>query len=248
LIQLDNNWPSDIHVLIPSYKSADLLNRFLPVLLNRVPAENICIVDDASHDGTPEVCGSFNIKYLVHDINCGKGAALSTGFKYLIDKGASWIITMDADGQHSPDDINCFLNEIRKNPGIGICIGARSMKAGTMPLDRICSNRLTSWIMSILSGARIIDSQCGYRIYSSELLSKIKIEYNRFEMESEVVLKSVSEGYSVCFTNVQTLYLDGKSHISHFKDTFRWVAAVLKIWMNLRKKTSQNSHGKRHEY
>ena len=248
MIQLDNNWPSDIHVLIPSYKSASLLNRFIPALLKRVPAENICIVDDASYDGTYDVCESFNIKYLAHNLNRGKGAALSTGFKYLIENGASWIITMDADGQHSPDDISCFINEIRKNPCIGICIGARNMKAGIMPLDRICSNRLTSWIMSILSGVRIIDSQCGYRIYSSELLKRIQIEYNRFEMESEVILKSVWEGYAVCFTNVQTLYLDGKSHISHFKDTFRWVVAVLKIWTDLRKKTSLNSHGKRHEY
>jgi glycosyltransferase involved in cell wall biosynthesis len=233
---LHNNWPSDIHVLIPSYKSADLLNRFIPVLIRKVPVENICVVDDASNDGTFEVCGSFNIKCLSHDVNRGKGAALSTGFGYLIDKGVSWIITMDADGQHSPDDLPSFLDEIRKNPSIGICIGARNMKTGTMPLDRICSNRLTSWIMSTLSGARIIDSQCGYRIYSSELLRKIKIEYNRFEMESEVILKSVSERYAVSFTNVQTLYLDGKSHISHFKDTFRWVAAVLKIWLDLRRK------------
>lgn len=241
MIQLENNWPSDIHVLIPSYKSAHLLNRFIPSLLKKVPAVNICVVDDASYDGTFEVCKTFNIKCLSHEFNRGKGAALSTGFKYLVDNGALWIVTMDADGQHSPDDLPCFLNETRVNPGIGICIGARSMRAGTMPLDRICSNRLTSWIMSILSGSQIIDSQCGYRIYSSELLKKITIEFNRFEMESEVILKSVALGYSVSFTNVQTLYLDGKSHISHFKDTFRWVVAVLKVWLKLRKKSYETT-------
>jgi hypothetical protein len=104
-----------------------------------------------------------------------------------------------------------------------------------MPFARICSNMITSRILSILSGAKIMDSQCGYRIYASAFLEKITITHGRFEMESEVILKAVHLGFTISFTNVQTLYLNEQSHISHIKDTFRWVRAVIKIWFELRK-------------
>ncbi len=220
-------WPESVHILVPSYRSANLLSKFLPDLLRFVPVSQVLVVDDASEDNTPDICSGFGITCLKHEINRGKGAALRTGFKYLLEKGTSWIITMDADGQHSPEDLHCFLDTIKETPDVGICIGSRTMKPGIMPFWRICSNRLTSWSLSLITGARILDSQCGYRIYSSALLRSISIEYDRFEMETEVIIKSIRKGYRVSFTKVQTLYLNDLSHISHLNDTLRWVKAVL---------------------
>ncbi|HEX3020749.1 MAG TPA: glycosyltransferase family 2 protein [Chitinispirillaceae bacterium] len=229
-------WPDDTFVLIPSYKSADLLQQFLPRLLKIVPDKQICIVDDASGDNTESVCASYCLTCIKHPVNTGKGGALDTGFRFLIDKKASWIITMDADGQHAPEDLNNFLDSVQKNPSLGICIGSRCMKIGVMPFPRICSNRITSFILTLFTGVPILDSQCGYRIYSAELLKKIKIEYMRFEMESEVIIKAANLGFQIGFTNVQTLYLSGLSHISHLKDTLRWVRAVIRVWFKCRKR------------
>jgi glycosyltransferase involved in cell wall biosynthesis len=232
------NWPEDTFVLIPSYKSAELLKEFLPRLLKYVPQKQICIVDDASGDETGVVCDAFKIVCLNHPVNRGKGAALDTGFKYLLNqKKAKWVITMDADGQHAPEDLANFLDTVQKNPLLGISIGCRTMKIGVMPFARICSNRITSFILSVFTGVPILDSQCGYRIYSAELLKKLNIEYQRFEMESEVIIKAARLGFQIGFTPVQTLYLNGPSHISHLKDTFRWVKAVIGVWSKCRQQT-----------
>jgi glycosyltransferase involved in cell wall biosynthesis len=113
-----NNWPNDTYVLIPSYKSITQLKCFIDELTAIAPKEFICVVDDASRDGTYEYCVDLGIACLRHDVNKGKGAALKTGFAYLTggDINAKWIITMDADGQHSPADLYRFIKASRSHP------------------------------------------------------------------------------------------------------------------------------------
>ena len=229
---MTNSWPADTYVLIPSYNSANPLKCFVKELSEIVPKGNICVVDDGSNDGTYEFCVDSGVTCLRHEVNKGKGAALRTGFAYLI-KSVKWIITMDADGQHSPADLRLFLEEAQKYPTMGLCIGARDMRTGVMPSARILSNRLTSAILTLLTKQRIRDSQCGYRMYSRELVASINIEYDRFQMESEVILKAAAKKFPVRFVPVQTLYLrGGTSHISHIADTLRWAAAVLRIFIS----------------
>jgi glycosyltransferase involved in cell wall biosynthesis len=249
------NWPHDTYVLVPSYKSLVPLKSFIGKLTEVVPKEFVCVVDDGSGDGTYEFCTEAGITCLRHDVNGGKGAALRTGFGYLtagaapgtrtngvnagIDAaGVNWILTMDADGQHSPSDIPLFLDAARKYPAMGLCIGARDMRLGVMPPARILSNRLTSLILTLFSGQRVEDSQCGYRIYSRELVTSVDIEYDRFQMESEIILKAAAKKFRIRFLRVQTLYLkEGPSHISHLADTLRWVVAVLRVRRGLRCRT-----------
>jgi hypothetical protein len=142
---------------------------------------------------------------------------------------------MDADGQHSPEELPKFIEVVQNYPTIGICIGAREMKLSVMPFERILSNKITSAILSILCKSKIEDSQSGYRIYSSELLKKVKIEYKRFEMETEIIMKAIFLGFPVTFIRIKTLYFKGPSHISHFIDTIRWTIAVKKIWLSRKK-------------
>ncbi len=241
-------WPKNTYLLIPSYKSIGQLRSLIKSLTEVVPKEYICVADDASNDGTYEFCIDFGIDCVRHHRNRGKGAALRTGFSHLIctkgaDTGANagtnpqkcdWILTMDADGQHSPADIPRFIAESKRLPLPGICIGARDIRPRSMPAARIISNRLTSLILSILTGRNIIDSQCGYRLYSAEFIKSIQIEYNRFQAESELIQKAAAKHFPIRFVDVQTLYLEGgSSHISHLLDTLRWIAAVGRVWFKL---------------
>ena len=178
------NWPSDVFILIPAYKAADSLATFLPQVLSIAPAKNICVIDDGSHDETENVCRQFGILFTSLSVNCGKGRALTTGFDFLQkEHNASWILTMDADGQHAVSDIPLFLTAIKQAHNCGIIIGKRDMKPGTMPLARILSNTLTSRILTIATGSKIPDSQCGYRAYSTSFLKTVSCCYPRFEME-----------------------------------------------------------------
>lgn len=233
-------WPEDTAVLIPAYKAASLLETTIPAIRAFVPAERMIVVDDASRDATENVCGNLKITCLVHPVNKGKGGALVTGFTHCIREGYRWVITMDADGQHAPDDIPRFIAATKSSPVPGICIGARMMTPGFMPIERIASNRITSALLGFFCGITVRDSQCGYRIYNMDLVKQITITYNRFEMESEIIMKAAFLGFPVIFTNVQTLYLEGPSHISHVADTLRWVAAVINIRLQRRKIISQS--------
>jgi hypothetical protein len=160
---------------------------------------------------------------------------LSRGFRFLCDeKNASWVITLDADGQHDPADITKILSEIRLRPDAGIIIGKRSMRPGIMPLPRIVSNVLTSFLLSFLARNRIADSQCGYRAYSAHLLSSVTCRFSRFEFESEIILRACAARFSISFVPVQTLYFSTQSHISLVADTLRWVKAVMSVWIELR--------------
>ncbi|MBD3422542.1 MAG: glycosyltransferase [Chitinivibrionales bacterium] len=227
-------WPSGVFILIPAYQSARTLKTFLPRLMEAVPARCIFAVDDGSLDGTYNVCTDHGVEAFSHQSNRGKGAALATGFTHLMQKGARWIITMDADGQHAIADLSKFLEAIEAVPRAGIIIGARKMKPGSMPITRIFSNTLTSRLLSVATQSRIDDSQCGYRAYCAEFLSQIAIECRRFEMETEVILKARHLGWPVRFVKIQTLYFKEKSHISHVLDTLRWIKATSGIWFTLR--------------
>ena len=232
---MNTAWPQTIAIVIPSYKAVDSLKSFLPDLLEKVPAENICVVDDASDDGTNAICKEQRITCIVHEKNRGKGAALQSGFTHFLSLNYSWIITLDADGQHAITDLDKLHSATLQQPRPGIIIGNRSKRLGTMPPARIFSNRLTSAILSLLCGCRISDSQCGYRIYAAEFLRTITIQYSRFEMESEVILKACAAKFPVVFVPVQTLYLNRQSHISHLSDTMRWITAVIRVYREIRK-------------
>ncbi|MBD3345058.1 MAG: glycosyltransferase [Chitinivibrionales bacterium] len=241
-----DTWPGDIALCIPAYNAADSLKIFLPKLMERAPAGQILVVDDGSSDTTQRVCRSLGIQYISHPSNKGKGCALATGFAALIERKNKWIITMDADGQHAVEDLPKFLEAIVRNSSAGIIIGSRSRKPGVMPIERILSNSLTSGIINMLCGTKVEDSQCGYRAYASFFLKSIKIECPRFEMETEVILKACHNKVPIGNVNVQTLYFQTQSHISHLKDTLRWIKAVTGIWLTLRIWIAMKKDSKHH--
>lgn len=229
-----SSWPHDIALLVPAYRAEHSLRHLLPRLTAQVPRDQILVVDDGSGDRTAEVCREPGIPCIVHETNQGKGRALLTGFTRLLEQNMAAVITLDADGQHDPDDLQRFVADFRAHPEIGICIGRRAFRPGTMPFARIISNTLTSRILSWMCGVPILDSQCGYRLYTAAFLRAITIECPRFEMESEVILKAAHLGFPIRFVPVQTLYFKARSHIAHMTDTLRWIRASFGIWRFLK--------------
>lgn len=236
-------WPSDIFILIPAFNAAGTLVKLFPVLTAIIPKESICVSDDGSQDETANVCRAAGIACIPNAVNKGKGAALAKGFNHLLEENsASWIITLDADGQRAPADLPLFVAATKQYPCAGMIIGKRLMRPGTMPLARIASNKLTSSTLSLLTGKRILDSQCGFRAYSRNLLLAAPCRFDRFEMESEIIMRACNMGFSVNFIDVQTLYLSSQSHISHVADTLRWLWAVLTVFLELRRNTRDHVH------
>jgi len=222
-----NDFDKSVQILIPAYKAESELSEFLPVLLKKVPKENVTVVIDGIFDESQKICENFGIKTIVHEKNLGKGAALTSGFLRM-GENVKWVITMDADGQHSPDDLDRFLDKIKSaKDNTAIISGTRSRTLKLMPPARIFSNWATSSFVSFVTKQKVSDCQCGYRAYRLSAILSVKNRFLRFEMETECILRLKSKGFFVENVPVQTLYNAQTSHISHILDTFRWLKAMI---------------------
>ena len=216
---------SDILIVIPVYncnESAKLLiEKLKPFSLP------ILIVDDGSDI-------SFEYEYdklfiIRHNKNRGKGAALITGFEYAINNGYKFVLTMDGDLQHSPDDLDKFL-KVRLN--YDIVIGKRDFKDRRMPIHRKLSNYLTSKILSFILKVRIEDAQSGYRLIKTDILKKITLETRFYDMENELLIKAVKIGAKVGFVPIKTIYNESNSNIRGIRDTLAFLKVVIKYGLS----------------
>ncbi len=221
-----HDFPSNIGVGIPAYKAATELSEFLPKLIQFVPADQITVFLDGVFDSSADICNKYGVTVIFERQNRGKGAALKSLFEHLENK-YEWVISMDADGQHLPEEIISFVETIQQATSRdAIVLGSRLRARSTMPRLRQFSNGSTSKFLSLTTGATIEDSQCGYRAYRLSSLKSFTCKYNRFEMESEVLIRTVKAGFSILNIPVSTCYNGETSHISHIPDTLRWIRAV----------------------
>jgi glycosyltransferase involved in cell wall biosynthesis len=207
-------------ILIPGYNESKKIGQ---VVANaRKVINDVVVVDDGSKDNTAQLAKDAGATVIKHEINRGKGAALKTGFNYAIENGYDAVITMDSDGQHDPDDIPNFLNafEMLKS---GIIIGSRMSDISTMPAVRKFTNKLTSFLSSMVAHQKIDDSQSGFRLITSDVLKAVKLETDRFETESEILIKASKAGFRIISVPIKTIYGDEKSKIRPVKDTYRFI-------------------------
>ncbi len=173
------------------------------------------VVNDGSSDGTGEVASASGAQLLEHPVNLGKGAALQTGFQYILQKGYQVVITLDADGQHDPSEIP-FLLKIFWNVQPDILIASRAAEFGKMTFLRRFWNRLGVKAVARLCHADITDSQSGFRLIRAEVLREIDFSTSRFETELELLIKACKKGFSVLSIPIATRRVDGTSS-SHFR-------------------------------
>lgn len=185
---------------------------------------DVVVVDDASTDNTSEearAAGAYVIRYEYHR---GKGGALKTGFQYALEKGFDAVVTLDADGQHRPEDIPAMLEDYRQTP-CDLLIGSRARYFEEMLPKRRRANRFAARAISFLSGVSIEDSQSGFRIYSAPLLKNVRIFAEGYDAESEVIIKGGRCGYSIRCFPITTPTPDGTatSYYRSVRDTAKIV-------------------------
>ncbi len=212
-------------VLIPAYNAAASLPGVIGGVQPYVPPQDVLVVDDGSSDGTRAAAERAGVHVVSHPVNRGKGAALKTGFSWALDRGYEAVITMDADGQHDPESVPDFIRKWKES-GADLVVGSRMADRRGMPLERVCSNTLTSWVISRRAGQRIEDSQSGYRLIAAEVLRRVSLETDGYEMESELLIKAARSGFQVTSVPIRTVYADETSFIHPLRDTGRFIALV----------------------
>ncbi len=204
-------------LLLPAYNESKTIGQIIQETSEFI--SEIVVIDDGSSDETAEIASASGVVCLANATNCGKGSALRKGFAYTLKHGYQLVFTMDSDGQHDPADIPRFLEHF-DNTHPDILIGARETKNSqtSMPFHRRINNRLISYVGSKLCGQRVPDFQSGYRLIRAEVLQHVHLETERYETESELLIKAGRLGFRIESLPIQTRYGDEVSHIKPLRE------------------------------
>lgn len=210
-------------IVIPAYNAGAYLGGTLAGLLEHVGPERIAVIDDGSGDATAERARSAGVTCLRHETNQGKGSALMTGLLWAREKGWAWAITMDADGQHAPRDLEGFW-KAKVADDTAIVVGRRGIRGTPMPWHRRFSNTVTTRMISRLAGRPVYDAQCGFRMYRLDAVIAVAYpRHGRFEWESQALVLAGRKGYSIVPVDIATVYTDNGSHMRLVADSIRFL-------------------------
>ena len=210
--------------LVPCYNPGELCRPVFTELPKY--ADSIVAVDDACTDTTPRILSELGVTTLRHEVNRGKGQALLTGFDHLLAQpDVEFVVTIDSDGQHRPEDIPRLLAAMT-DPKVGLAIGSRMAATANMPLERKLANRSSSGLISWVAGQRIPDSQSGFRLHRREVVEMLrpKLSGGRFEMETEVLIYTSWAGWRIAAVPIAAIYEEGSSRASRYRpirDSYR---------------------------
>jgi glycosyltransferase involved in cell wall biosynthesis len=217
-----------VAVVIPAYNEArtirDVASRALAQL------EDVIVVDDGSADGTAAAVADRPLTLISNPVNQGKGASLWRGFAVAIAAGADAVVTLDADGQHCPEDIPRLLAATGEHPG-RIVIGARLWDKDKVPGLRYFGNRFANFWVAWAAGAPVADSQSGFRLYPAAILKHVNVFHGpgaRFAFESEILIEAGRAGVRTCAVPIAALY-PANARASHYRsavDTARIVRMI----------------------
>ncbi len=219
-------------ILIPAYKPDQRLVALVEQLSNACQAL-IVVVNDGSPEAYDHIFAALapmpRVTVLAHEANQGKGAALRTGFGYIepLPADITCVVTADADGQHSIKDILAVAEASESNPGAMI-IGSRRFDKDVPPRSMF-GNTVTRWVMRLIFGVRLWDTQSGLRgIPRSLLPSLIEIPYDHYELEIVMLLVAQRNKVPLVEIPIETIYIEGNrsSHFKPLRDSAR-VYAVL---------------------
>ena len=213
-------------VVIPAFNEGAQIAGVIRAVKSFVPV--VVVVDDCSPDNTSEEANAAGAVVVRHDVNKGKGAALKTAFKKLAEMGYDYGITMDGDGQHDPQQLPLFIEEIN-NSRATMVIGNRFSNAHGMPKVRWLVNRSMSWLISRICGCSIPDTQCGYRAIAVANPCILAAKSDHFDYESEVLILTARAKGIIRSVPVKTIYQGEVSKIRPLRDTIRFFKLLWRI-------------------
>jgi glycosyltransferase involved in cell wall biosynthesis len=211
-----------VGALVPVYNEAETLAPLLEKLRREV--ELTLVVDDGSTDGSAEIARAAGV--LVHRRpNGGKGRALRSGFKRLLAEDLTHIITLDADGQHRPEDVPRFRRAALRADA-ALVIGSRLAHKEGYPAARRKTNMVGDWFISKAMGTEVEDAQSGYRLYDTGLLRSVRLHEEGFAIETELLIRIIRAGGRIARVPIPAIYDTAiSSYFRPVMDTYRCLLA-----------------------
>lgn len=205
-----------ICTIVPTYNNSETIADVVSRLLNY--SDNVIVVNDGCTDGTKEILAGFAEKIKVVDIakNSGKGCALKSGFAEAVRLGFEYAITLDADGQHFPEDIPMFAEAFLENKE-SLIVGSRNLSADNMPKKNTFANNFSNFWFFVQTWNRLPDTQTGYRLYPLKRVGGLRLLTSRYEAELEMLVFTAWRGVKLVPLPVGVYYPPAEKRVSHFR-------------------------------
>lgn len=228
------NQPLDrgkVAALIPCYLEAvqigDIVRRV------RKQLDSVLVIDDGSSDDTALQAREAGAEVIVHPRNSGKGAAIKTGLRLLLERDIDYVLILDGDGQHLPEEIGRFL-EAGSSTQAGIFLGNRMHDTRTMPLIRKLTNQFMSMQISRLCRQDVPDTQCGFRMIHRDVIPSLFCESNAYDYETEMLLIASQAHHRIVSVPISTVYAGETSKIHPIRDGIRFLKLIARYQKNAR--------------
>ena len=169
--------------------------------------DEVLVIDDGSTDETARIAKDAGATVISHKVNEGKAAGIKKGFKYALANNFDYVITLDGDAQHNPNEIPLLLESV-KNNGHDIILGVRYGKNTEMPLWRKVGKRVLDYTTSFGNGGLVTDSQCGFRAFNRKAIQSLapRLDGNAFTVESEQLIKAHDAGLEIGSESITCKY------------------------------------------
>ena len=206
--------------VIPAYNEekhiGDVVRR------TRQKLDDILVVNDGSRDETADRAREAGAEVIVHQKNRGKGETIKTGLRHWLERPIDFVVILDADGQHRPEEIDRFVAAALSADEPKLILGNRMEDVSSMPRLRQIVNRWMSQRISAVCGEEIPDTQCGFRLVHRQLIPELLGGAPRFDYETEMLIIASRKGFRIGSVPISTVYSDEVSSIHPVRDTIRF--------------------------
>ncbi|MHC4664018.1 MAG: glycosyltransferase family 2 protein [Planctomycetota bacterium] len=213
--------------IIPAYQEekriADVVERVLR------HCGDVIVIDDGSKDSTADAAREAGAEVIRFEQNRGKGRALIRGLNIAGARGFDAAFTLDADGQHLPEEMPRFTEKMTET-GADIVLGTRLRNPEGMPLIRFLTNRSQSMLLSILAGPLMSDTQIGFRLIRPRVAKGVRFYAPRYAFESEILIRAARRGFRIAEVPVSCIYGEEQSKIHPARDTGRFFRMLVKVY------------------
>jgi glycosyltransferase involved in cell wall biosynthesis len=203
-------------VIVPAYNAEPTLANVVKGVRRTLPNALIIGVDDGSTDGSGKLMKTVADETIIFEQNRGKGAALRAGFDAALKKGAAAVLTIDSDGQHDPSFAPAIVGALDR---ADIVIGTRDLSGKAVPKHRRIANMISSAATRAVSGGKVRDSQSGYRAMKAEVLRKVHAVGDRYEFETDFIIRAARAGFTTVNVPISTIY-GSPSYFREFRDAW----------------------------
>lgn len=204
---INSEFTKDVYLVVPAFNEEKTVSQIIEGIAEK--GYNVILVNDGSRDNTLDLAIASKRKYpnqifvVSHVINRGLGAALKTGMVVALNKGAKYIVTFDADGQHEIEDIPKVCKPLQDGEA-DVVIGARPFE--DMPISKSFANIIMNALTLIFYGRKVKDSQSGLRAFTAHAADVISIVSRGYGVSSEFIKEISDKKLRLAEVTITTIY------------------------------------------